>query len=119
MEDPSARLPAMLSAGGILLHVKVAPKSRAEAFGEIESYGGKTYLKMQVTAAAEDGKANGAVCQAVARWLGVRKSAVAIHSGHKSRFKCLSISGGRDIFEKLTGLLQSRAGGNAGSFANE
>ncbi len=44
-------------------------------------------LKLSVTAAPEDGKANAAVRRLLASHLGVRKSQVRILSGHHSRRK--------------------------------
>lgn len=37
---------------------------------------------MTVTAAAEGGKANAAVCETIAKWAGVSKSSVSIVRGH-------------------------------------
>ena len=47
---------------------------------------------MRVTAAPDGGKANKAVCKAVASSLGVPKTAVEVVSGHTARRKQLSIS---------------------------
>jgi len=48
---------------------------------------------VRVTAVPEDGAANSAVCEAVARWLGVAKGAVTLSLGGKSRVKLLAIAG--------------------------
>lgn len=50
-------------------------------------------LKVHVTAPPADGEANAAVCEAVAKALDLRRSAVSILRGHTSRDKLLGIEG--------------------------
>ena len=50
-------------------------------------------LLVRVTAAPDDGKANAAVCKAVARFLGVPKTAVSVSRGASSRHKVLRVEG--------------------------
>ena len=50
-------------------------------------------LHVRVTAHAVEGAANRAVIEAVAHALGVRRSAVSLVSGHRSREKVLDVSG--------------------------
>ncbi|MDA0798753.1 MAG: DUF167 domain-containing protein [Chloroflexi bacterium] len=65
----------------------VQPKARKR---EIVRLGDGT-LRIKVTAAAEDGKANQAVCDLLAEALGVAKRAVSVVSGHRNRNKVLEI----------------------------
>jgi uncharacterized protein (TIGR00251 family) len=50
-------------------------------------------LRVRVTAAPVDGKANAAVCKLLAAHYGVRKSAVRVVSGETSRTKVVEIDG--------------------------
>ena len=64
-----------------------------------------------MTAPPEDGKANAAVAELVADWIGISKSRVAVVSGQKSRLKSLFLKGNADeLFEKLAILLQGISG---------
>jgi uncharacterized protein (TIGR00251 family) len=51
----------------------------------------KDRLNVWVTAVATDGKANQAVIDLLAAWLGVRKSAISIIRGEKSRDKIIRV----------------------------
>ncbi|MCI0438830.1 MAG: DUF167 domain-containing protein [Chloroflexi bacterium] len=75
-----------------MLQVRVQPKSRRDAVEIAE--GGK--LKVYVTAAPEDGRANDAVVALLAKRLGVSKSAISIVRGHRSRDKVLRVDGMSD-----------------------
>jgi uncharacterized protein (TIGR00251 family) len=72
--------------------VRVTPRSSRES---IEAGAGGV-LSVRVTAPPDDGKANAAVCRAIADALGVPKSAVAVVRGHTARTKTLEISGVTD-----------------------
>lgn len=48
-------------------------------------------IKVFVTSPPEDGRANQAICELVAKFLGVPKSSVEIASGHTSREKSLRL----------------------------
>jgi uncharacterized protein YggU (UPF0235/DUF167 family) len=69
-------------------------------------------LVVAVAAPAVDGKANAALCAAVADALGVRARDVRIVGGLRSRDKLLEITGGdEDLAARIAGLL---TGGGAG-----
>lgn len=71
------------------LRVKVVPGAkRDEVVGPLGDR-----LKIRVSAPPEDGKANRAVCELVARRLGVRESAVRVASGHANAHKTLEVDG--------------------------
>jgi uncharacterized protein len=94
----------------MLLHVRITPRSAAPGVRGVESRGGKPYLKVHVTAAPEDGKANAALVAVVAAWLGVPKSAVAIASGQKARIKTLCIAGEEQLFREIVQLINTFGG---------
>ena len=73
--------------------VRVTPRSgRDEVMGRKVFEDGVQAVCVRVTAAPDGGKANKAVCKAVASSLGVPKTAVEVVSGHTARRKQLSIS---------------------------
>ncbi len=86
-------LPAAADAAGIVIHVRLTPKSNAARIAGAEMYGDMPVLKAHVTAPPEDGKANAALTLLVAGWLGVPKSKVTVASGQKSRLKTVAVSG--------------------------
>lgn len=86
-------IPWRAIAGGVELRVRLTPKSSRDAIESVEHAPDGPALKARVTAVPEDGKANTALIQLVAKWIGVAKSTVAITSGPKSRIKTLTISG--------------------------
>lgn len=77
----------------VLLQVKVQPKSRRPGVqGRAPAPDGER-LRIGVTEAAEDGRANRAACATIARALDVPASAVSVTSGATSRDKVLRVSG--------------------------
>ncbi|MBU8537262.1 DUF167 domain-containing protein [Falsiroseomonas tokyonensis] len=88
---------------GLDLAVKVQPRARRPAFGGLAADGAT--LKVAVAEAPEDGRANRAVCEAVARALGLPKSAVEVLHGATSRQKTLRITGNpAELSARLEGL---------------
>ncbi|WP_328733493.1 DUF167 domain-containing protein [Falsiroseomonas selenitidurans] len=75
---------------GLDLAVKVQPRARRPAVGGLAPDGA---LKVAVSDPPEDGRANRAVCQAVAKALGLAGSAVAVLHGAGARQKTLRIHG--------------------------
>ena len=81
-------------AAGIRLRLKVAPKARRTAIGEVMADAdGALVLKIAVTAAPEDGKANAAVIALLAKEWGVAKTAISVVSGATDRRKLVEIRG--------------------------
>lgn len=81
-------------ADGIRLRLKVAPKARRTAIGDIMADAdGAPVLKVAVTAAPEDGKANTAVIALLAKEWGVAKTAISVVSGATDRRKLVEIRG--------------------------
>ncbi len=80
-------------ADGVSITVKVQPKSRRPGIqGRFVSARGPC-LRIGVTEAAEDGRANRAACSLLADALDVPASAVAVTSGQTSRDKTLRVAG--------------------------
>jgi len=103
-------LPAAPDARGIVIHVRLTPKSSAARVAGAGLHGEKAVLKAYVTAPPEDGKANAALIHVIAEWLGVPKSAVTVASGQKSRLKSVLVAGdSAALLEKLSKLLASSA----------
>ena len=76
----------------IKLRVRVKPRAGRS---EVLSAGGRSsdeLLTVAVTAAAEGGKANAAVCETLAAWAGVPKSTVTITRGHTARIKTVELA---------------------------
>lgn len=77
---------------GILIAVKVIPQGHAN---KIDSFSqnpdGAFEMKLRVTAAPEDGKANEAVIKLVAKHFKIAKSQVKIISGWTSRHKKIEL----------------------------
>jgi uncharacterized protein (TIGR00251 family) len=76
---------------GIELRVKVQPRSRRPGLGGLSPDGGA--LRVAVTEVPEDGRANRAVCAAIAKALGVAPSSVELAAGAAARLKTLRIAG--------------------------
>ncbi|MDY0087444.1 MAG: DUF167 domain-containing protein [Coriobacteriia bacterium] len=74
---------------GARIAVHVTPRSYRD---EVAGWRGSE-LSVRVTAPPEGGKANLAVCRALARALGVPKSAVVVVRGHGARHKQVEVAG--------------------------
>lgn len=89
MTDVFSRCP-----GGVRLFVRVSPGAGRNAIaGAAADAGGQKFLKVMVTAAAENGKANAAVVKLLAKTWKLPKSAISVASGATARQKTLDIAG--------------------------
>lgn len=87
---------------GVKLTVKVVP---AASSNQIKS-DGKGELKILVTAAPEDGKANKAVVRLLAKTFKISKSSIVLTHGETARLKTFLLSGNADeISAKINGVL--------------
>ena len=103
--------PAFPEANGIVLHVRLTPKSSAARIAGTAHHGGKLVLKAHVTSPPEDGKANAALTVLIAGWLGVPKSKVAVAAGQKSRLKSIAVEGDPgELMRKVKLLLEGFSG---------
>jgi uncharacterized protein len=82
---------SVLTADGddLLIRVKAVPGASRDALGG--ALGDR--LKVRVSAPAEAGKANKAICAVIARAMGVKAGAVSIESGRTSAEKVVRVRG--------------------------
>ncbi|MCA3324297.1 MAG: DUF167 domain-containing protein [Roseomonas sp.] len=80
-------------ASALLVRVKVQPKSRRPGLEGLRIALDGPRLRVAVAEAPEDGRANRAVCAALAKALGLPASAVEIAQGLAARDKTLRVSG--------------------------
>ncbi|WP_043358572.1 DUF167 domain-containing protein [Belnapia sp. F-4-1] len=80
-------------AEGITLRVKVQPRARRPGIGGLAPGVDGPRLRLAVTEAVEDGRANRAVCGALATALGLPASAVSILQGQAAREKLVQAAG--------------------------
>jgi len=85
---------------GLLLRVRLTPKSSRDAIDGIEATGEGPALKARVRAVPENNAANVALERLVADWLGLPKRSVALVQGGKSRVKTLSLVGAGEEVEQ-------------------
>ncbi len=90
---------------GVVLHVRLTPKSSRDALEGIETLAdGACVLKARVRAVPEDGRANDALVTLVAKNLKTPASRIKITSGATARHKTLLLEG--DTLEILAKLEQ-------------
>lgn len=86
--------------GGVTVAVQVTPKARRQRIdGIVTGPDGQPALRVAVTAAPEDGRANAAVIALLARAWRLPKSSIAVRAGASGRRKVLSVSGDPSILE--------------------
>jgi hypothetical protein len=97
-------------AAGVRLRLKVTPKAKRAAIGGLQPEAdGGFCLKVAVTAAPEDGKANAAVIALLAKEWGVAKAAISVVAGATDRRKLVEIRGSPDeLTARIGAWLQQR-----------
>lgn len=86
-------IPYRIENDKLTLFVRLTPKGGWNGLDGIkQSANGKGWLKARVCAVSEDGKANAALEELLAKTFDVSKSAVTIVSGHASRNKHVEIT---------------------------
>lgn len=91
--------------------MRLTPKASRDAIEGVEDFGGEALLKARVRALPEGGRANAALEQLIASWLGLPARSVAVARGTKSRVKQVAIEGDA---EELARLIESRIAALAG-----
>jgi hypothetical protein len=91
---------------GLVLRVRLTPKSSRDAVDGIEATADGPALKARVRAVPEDGAANSALERLLADLLGLGRRDVALIAGGKSRVKSLAITGDTGVIAaRIAGLL--------------
>ena len=92
----------------VRLAIRLTPNAGRNAIDGIETAAdGETFIKARVTAVPEDGKANKALIELIAKSLRLPKSSISIISGETARKKILRIDGDpEDLEAKLTAALE-------------
>lgn len=101
-----SELPWRAMAGGVALAVRLTPKGGRDAIDGVETMSdGRPVLKARVRAAPEDGKANAALVELIAKSLRLPRSAVTFASGQTSRIKTLQIAGDSEALTRALAAL--------------
>ena len=98
---------ARRAGGNARLRVRVHPGARREG---LSGWHGDGSLKVEVTAAPEGGRANGAVEKLLAAVLGVGKSQVVVVQGQAARTKVVEVTGldDHEIRNRIEAALRER-----------
>ena len=88
---------------GVVVAVRLTPKSGRDAVEGVEEFDSKSVLKVRVRALPEGGRANTALKTLIANWLGVPRSTVEVAQGGKSRVKQVAIDGNGVALSALIG----------------
>ena len=92
MPDPS--VPWRSEASGLVLSVRLTPRSDREAIDGITQLAdGKAVLQVRVRAPPSEGQANAALVRLIAATLGVRPRDVSLVAGETARLKRVKVSG--------------------------
>jgi uncharacterized protein (TIGR00251 family) len=86
---------------GIMLPLRLTPKSSRDEIIGIEDFGGDAVVKARVRALPEQGRANEALERLIAGWLKVPPSSVKVAQGGKSRTKQVMIEGDAEMLSRL------------------
>lgn len=94
MTGPDTGLPWTTAAGGVILTVRLTPRSGRDGFDGIEVLAdGRPVLRARVRAAPSDGAANAALLALIAKTLRVAPRQVALIAGATARIKRVKITG--------------------------
>lgn len=96
-------MPTKLHQAGLTVTIRLTPNARRDAFdGRMPVADGKTAIKVSVNAVPEDGKANKALIDFLAKSWSLPKSSFSLLSGQTNRVKVVLIEGdGQKLREQL------------------
>ena len=95
---------------GVFLRVRLTPRASRDGIDGIKSAADGPCLQARVRVVPEDGKANRALIDLLAKALGLPKSSLAIVSGASSRLKTVHIVGDRTaLTDRLKAWLEGLA----------
>jgi uncharacterized protein (TIGR00251 family) len=89
------------SRDGVIIPVRLTPRSNRDEVVGVEDHGGESVLKARVRAVPEAGRANEALETLIAKWLGVPPSTVTVAHGGKSRLKQVAVVGDAEVLSRL------------------
>ncbi|MGD9637798.1 MAG: DUF167 domain-containing protein [Alphaproteobacteria bacterium] len=96
---------------GLIIRIKLAPKAKQNSFnGVFVTPENETCLKVSVTQAPEDNKANKALIELLSSKIGLAKSNFEIITGKTSKNKKILILGNLDFLEKKLEVLFNEFG---------
>jgi uncharacterized protein len=98
---PFDRKPWRHGAACVIAHFRLTPKSSKDAIDGLAETSDGPAFQARVRAVPEDGAANAALEELVARWLDVPKRSVSLVTGGKSRFKSLRIAGDTAALDEI------------------
>ena len=104
MSAPAAKplaLSLRRSRDGVVLPVRLTPKSSRDEIVGVEDHAGACMLKARVRALPEAGRANAALETLIAKWLGLPSSTVTVAHGGKSRLKQVAVAGDAEALSRL------------------
>lgn len=104
-------LPWHAEAEGLMLWLRLTPKGGTDALDGVELLSdGRAVIKARVRAAPEDGRANAALIELMARFLRVPKKLIVIRSGETSRLKKIFVAGDAAQFQNRLAELAANNG---------
>ena len=87
-------MPFQVKDNGLSINIRLTPNARKnEICGLVQVAEGKTALKVAINAVPEDGKANKALIDFLAKKWKIPKSAIELVSGQSNRLKTIFIKG--------------------------
>lgn len=104
MSAAAAKPPALSlrrSRDGVILAVRLTPKSSRDEVVGLEDHAGECVLKARVRAVPEAGRANAALETLIAKWLGLPPSTITVARGGKSRLKQVALAGDAEALSRL------------------
>ena len=98
-------MPFKLHPSGLTVMIRLTPNARKTGFDGLMAVAhGKTALKVAVNVAPEDGKANKALIDFLAKSWKLPKASFSLLSGQTSRFKTILVAGDRPaLMARLSG----------------
>lgn len=96
---------------GLVVSVRLTPGSSRDAIEGEDRHGGRPVIKARVRARPEKGRANAALEQLFATWLGVPRSTVAVVNGRAARNKTLAVAGDSGLLGTAVDLRLGKAPG--------
>lgn len=111
MSASTRKLELRRTGAGVMLAVRLTPRSSRDEIAGVEAFDSGHVLKARVRAVPEDGRANRALERLIARWLKLPPSSVSVAQGGKSRVKQVLVEGDADA---LAALIEARLGASPG-----